>query len=658
MSTQPKYLVLTLLLIVTMLLLGACQLAVPVETVPAEEGAPAAKAVEEEAPAEGRLTEVGTPRHETLIMDHLDGRVDNPTQFNPYMSGTRFNQGYHQLALSNMWEMNTVTGEQFPAMAAEMPEPLNEDYTRFRIKLREGMYWSDGVEITTDDFAYTVDMVLDTPEFGYSGFLSQVIKGYEVIDKYTVELETLRPEPRLSYTLGVTVWGDGFRLIPKHVFETQEPATFEFYPPVSSGPYVLNDVDPNGFWFLWEKREDWERTDVGMIAGEPTPKYILVRFYGPEEKRVIAGIQHDLDIFTDIVPESWEVLMERNEYAKAWYTHFPYANLDDPCERGIAFAIPDSPYEQPEVRWALALATDIQSVSLSTFAGMLRVSPLATPPIYILQETYHKPLRGWLTDFAFEDGYQPFDPDFAMKMADTLRSQGIEGIPTDEQEIVDLFGVGWWKYDPDKATELLESVGFSQDADGQWLLPDGSPWKMSINAPANFEVQSQRLAFAVADSWRKFGIDVNVQQMEAGTFWNSWSLGNFDAGSYWPGCGVAPDIWDNMNGSWHKKYIVPVGQPAPGNAVRYESDTLSAILDEISGLTSDDPQTVELMREFMKAWVVEMPWLPMFGTSKFVPVDTYYWSNFPDVDNYYEGPWWWWSLFKYMTPELEPTGRM
>ena len=607
---------------------------------------------------EGAVTEVGTPRSETLIMDHLDGRVDNPMQYNPYMLGTRFNQGYHQLALSNMWDMNTVTGQPFPAMAAEMPEPLNDDFTKFKITLREGMYWSDGVEITIDDVAYTIDLVLNTPEFPYSGYLSQVVDSYTIIDKYTMELTTKRPEPRLWATLGVTVWGDAFRPIPKHVFEAvEDPATFMYYPPVSSGPYVLKDVDPNGNWWLWEKREDWQRTDVGMIAGEPTPKYILVRFYGPEEKRIIAGIQHNLDIFTDITPESWDILRAQNEYAMAWYPHFPWANLDDPCERGMQFVNAKEPYDKWQVRWALALATDIQSVSLSTFAGALRVSPLAVPPIYILHETYHKPLRPWLMEFALPDGYKPFDPDFAVKMGETLRNQGVEGIPTDEQELIDLFGVGWWKYDPDKAAELLESVGFTRDANGMWLKPDGSPWQMNINAPANFEVESQRLAFAVADAWRKFGIDANAQQMEAGTFWNANSTGNFEVGSYWPGCGVAPDVWDNMDGAWHRRYIVPVGEPAPGNSSRHDSEKLSAILDEVSLLTSDDPRTVELLTEFMKAWVEELPWLPMFGTSKFVPVDTYYWENFPNVDNYYEGPWWWWSLFKYMLPQLKPTGR-
>ena len=94
-------------------------------------------------------TEVGTPRATTLIVDQLDGRIDNPTQTNPYQAGTRFNQGLHQLAYSNMWEINTATGEQFPGLAAEMPEALNDDYTSFRITLRPDLRWSDGEPITT-----------------------------------------------------------------------------------------------------------------------------------------------------------------------------------------------------------------------------------------------------------------------------------------------------------------------------------------------------------------------------------------------------------------------------------------------------------------------------------------------------------------------------
>ncbi len=608
------------------------------------------------APGALAVTEVGTPRAETLIVDQLDGRIVNAGQFNPYMPGTSFSAGFHQMNIGNLWEVNTVTGEQFPSLAAEMAEPLNDDFTAFRIHLRDGLYWSDGVKFTADDLYFTIRMILDTPELPYSGFLSGVISEVEQVDELTVDIQTTDPYPRIERTLGAYIWGTGFRIVPKHIWEDVDPTTFMNNPPVGVGPYTLADYDRNGNWFLWERREDWERSDVGIKVGKPGPKYVLFRYYGPEEIRVLSGIRHDLDVFQDITPESWEILQRRNEYARAWYEHFPYANLDDPCERGIAFNNSEFPYNHSEVRWALALATDIQRVSLATFAGMLRVSPLAVPPVKVLQDAYHKPMRDWLMDFAFEDGYKPFDPDYAMNMAAMFQAEGMEGIPTDEDEIIDLFGVGWWRHDPDKAAELLEGVGFTRGANNMWQLPDGTPWRITINAPADFEVQSQRLAFAVAEVWRGFGIDANVQQMDGGSFWNSWGLGTFDAGSYWPGCGLGPDVFTQLQG-WHQQYVAPRGTHASGNQMRHDSDRLSAALDALRPLTSADPQIVPLTTELLKVYVEEMPWLPMFGTSKFVPVDTYYWEGFPTADNHYEGPWWWWSLFKYIMPHLEPTGR-
>ena len=124
-------------------------------------------------------TEVGTPRATTLIVDQLGGRINNPTQTNPYQAGTHMSAGLHQLIYSTLWEINTATGEQFPALAAEMPEALNDDYTSFRVTLRDNLRWSDGEPITTADMAFNIDMILNTPEFPYSGFLSQVIDNYE-----------------------------------------------------------------------------------------------------------------------------------------------------------------------------------------------------------------------------------------------------------------------------------------------------------------------------------------------------------------------------------------------------------------------------------------------------------------------------------------------
>ena len=113
----------------------------------------------------------------------------------------------------------------------------------------------------------------------------------------------------------------------------------------------------------------------------------------------------------------------------------PNADFDDPCERGIAFNNSEYPFSELEVRWALALATDIKNVSLGTFAGMLRVSPLGVPPVAAVQNVYHKPLVERLMAMELPDGYKPFDPNYAADMAEIFREQGVgDDLPATEEE--------------------------------------------------------------------------------------------------------------------------------------------------------------------------------------------------------------------------------
>lgn len=628
------------------LVLSGC--AAPVApTAPTEGGAA--------APAAGAMTFVNTPRSETLIIDNLNGAIERPENFNMYTPGVEMGRGYHEVCTDHLWEIDTTTGEQFPSLAAEMPKPLNDDYTSFEIKLRDNIYWDDGVQFTADDVAFTFQMWLDNPALPVNGWATDVIESFEVVDPQTLILNVTRPQPRISKSLGVTIWGGRLYPVPKHIWEKAEDVTtFEFNPPVCIGQYKFNSADPNGLWTLWELREDADRTSVGAIKGTVGPKYLLWNFVGTEEKRILAMVNNDIDILQDITPESMTVLNERSKTARAWHKGFPYADFDDPCERGISFNNSEFPYSLPEVRWALALSTDIKNVSLATFAGMMRVSPLAVPPVSAVQSVYHKPLVPELLELTLPDGYKPFDPNFAIDIAQMLRDQGVGSeLPTTDAELIDLFGVGWWKYDVEEAAKLLESVGFTRDAAGKWLLPDGTPWTIAINAPVDFEVQSGRLAFAVADSWSKFGIDATVNTLTAGTFWTQESVGEFDAGSYWPGCAIGADIYPNLAG-WHQKFIVETGTPAPGNVNRHSSDAVAAILDKLEVIPADDPNAIPLSKELLMTLASELSWLPMFGTSKFVPVNEAYFHNYPTAENYYEGPWWWWSNFKYIVSQIQP----
>jgi peptide/nickel transport system substrate-binding protein len=101
-------------------------------------------------------------------------------------------------------------GDLHPALALrwETIDPLT-----VRFHLRQGVKFSDGVEFTADDVAFTINRVLD-PQVAYAqaARISQVEKAVAV-DKYTVDVKTKAVFPTLVRGLSDII------MEPKHYYE-------------------------------------------------------------------------------------------------------------------------------------------------------------------------------------------------------------------------------------------------------------------------------------------------------------------------------------------------------------------------------------------------------------------------------------------------------
>ena len=389
-----------------------------------------------------------------------------------------------------------------------------------------------------------------------------------------------------------------------------------------------------------------------MLTGKvPQPKYVLFTAYGTEEKKTMAMLNNEVDILCDISPEAWEVLLAGNPNVACWLPDYPYGCFDDPCERGMMINCDVEPFDQISTRWAMALSLDMVQVSMDTFSGQMRVSPLCMPPTTFMSEAFHNEMRQTLIDYTWEDGYQPFDKDYALKLYDVLMDEGYDAVEgMTEEELVELFGIGWWKYDTAKAEELMIASGCERDADGFWCY-NGERISFEIVCPSGFEAQSERLAYACQSQWYEFGFDVTVQASESSYFNSADDVGSYTVGSYWPSCGVMQDLYSQLRG-WNSVYYTPSGSVTNGSTARFQSAKLDEVLNTMAPLASGE-ETYELSKEALMIMADEVAWLPMFGTSKLVPTCSTYWTNYPDSENPYNGPWWWWSCFKFIVNEFE-----
>ena len=91
--------------------------------------------------------------------------------------------------------------------------------------------------------------------------------------------------------------------MPKHIFEkVADIKAFKFNPPVGLGPYTLKSFDPNGAWYIWERRKDWDKTAMAEW-GKPAPTYVIYRSIPNNDKRLIEMVNGDLDMIHDLSPE-------------------------------------------------------------------------------------------------------------------------------------------------------------------------------------------------------------------------------------------------------------------------------------------------------------------------------------------------------------------
>ena len=171
------------------------------------------------------------PRNETLIVENPEGTIKNAGWFNIWATNAGGQStGLHQLAMDTFWYIDPdhgLDGVWDNSLASE-PPIYNDDFTEMTVKLRPGIYWSDGVEFTADDVVFTTNTHLNTKGLVRSAQFQLNVESIEAPDKYTVIFKLKKPNSRF-HSLFTVRWNAAW-MMPKHIFEGKDPLTVRLQP--------------------------------------------------------------------------------------------------------------------------------------------------------------------------------------------------------------------------------------------------------------------------------------------------------------------------------------------------------------------------------------------------------------------------------------------
>jgi len=315
-----------------------------------------------------RTLDPASPAHYFVTEQLYDGLVKYDARFNPTP------------ALAEYWT-------------------ISEGGTRIAFRLRRGVRFHNGRELTADDVKFSLErLVRDRPAVArlftgkvvgaeeYRAGKAAEVAGFRAVDPATFEIRWLRPYVAGLYLLGMYAC----KILPRDLVEDQGQNFF--YKPVGTGPFKFGE---------WIRGSRLEILGV-RLERNPNyyegPPYLAALEYSPyyTDEQFASGDVHLVSVTAErTLHEGYRIL--ENGTLKTYF---------------LAFSCDTPPLDRPEVRRALALGLD-----------KTRLAAASDTP-----GTLHQVMDNYIPPFLpgfFPKAAGPFtDPDAARLLLDRLLPDG------------------------------------------------------------------------------------------------------------------------------------------------------------------------------------------------------------------------------------------
>jgi peptide/nickel transport system substrate-binding protein len=353
-----------------------------------------------------------------------------------------------ETVIRNMFD-GLVTRDTRSGVHLELAESMEWlDDTTLEVKLRQGVKFHDGVEMTADDVVFTFERIIGENMIEYPEPHSSPRKGLiaplesiEKVDDYTAKMHFSGAWPPAMQMIVHQ------QIVPKHYLEEVGTEGFVAHP-IGTGPFKfvsakgLDEIVMERFDDYWGGAPDLEPVGPACV------KQAVFMVIPEASTRVAALLAGEVDIIQAVPAELVDTLDQTPGVS--------VKGAPSTQPKWMEMNVSQPPFDDVLVRQALNYAVDKDLLIEALYGGRAVALPGPLSPY------------------------------------NNLVNKDLEPYP----------------YDPDKAVELLAEAGWT-DSDGDGTLDkDGQPFAFTIDTTGE---QFRTLTEAVADQLRAIGIDAGIR---------------------------------------------------------------------------------------------------------------------------------------------------
>ena len=414
----------------------------------------------------------------------------------------------------------------------------------------KGIEWDDGKPLTAEDLAFSYELIRDpkvvSPRRPYTDNMDPK-EPWTVLDPYTIRFNF-----QFAYNPQTMMAHAGMNPVPKHLLENADRSHLRQSPlnikmPVGHGPFRLLD---------------WKRGESIRITKNPRCKTVGVPHIQRIEARIIkeyATQMAELEKGTVDLMEGIQIKdLERVRaipHVKVYRRGYRFMDY-------IAWNQQNPLFKDRRVRRALTMSLDIP-----------------------------KFIRSYLTTKSGEVTAVPAYSTITPELTD-YRDDDFELIP----------------YDAEKAKGLLAEAGWT-DSDGDGILDkDGKKFVFTMHTNSGNN-RRKKMGVVVKAELAKIGIHVNLEYLEANTFFGNLRKKKYEAAIAGWSAGLFPDPADMWMTSTKEK-------PRAFNFTGYSNPEADRIMREIRK-TADLEKEQKLMKQLQKIIYDDQPYTFLFWRAEY-----------------------------------------